>query len=589
MAENNGYRNGIKGALNHLLSRNVEWILAIPGSRLYRQFVQATRQVERTQAALLADIVQYGGDTVYGREHSFNTIRNYRDYRERVPVNDYEMLRPYVNRHAQGETGVLFPGKPLMYNRSSGTTALPKLIPVTPYDFERTIKNRGKLWLYSLMRQFPGIFRGKDLTVVSPAVDGYTPDGTPFGSLSGLVYQNIPEFMKHGHTIPYSVVTIPDYATRTYISLRCALACDVTMLLTVNPGTIINLVTRADQWKEELIRDIYDGGVRNDLNIEPEIRKQIESMFKPDPRRAAQLESLVQQKGALRPADYWPNLRLIHTWKNGNCALMLPKLKLWFHPNTPILDFGYLASETMATDLLDPATDGSILQVRSGFYEFTPFEEGDNPGRRFLLAHELDVGAHYYLYVTTFSGLYRYDMNDVVEVVGKFNEAPILKFLFKGKGITSIQGEKLSEKQFIQAVHQAAAAMDLQHEFFVGYADAEQQRYLLYIEFSKDYTESIKAKFANAVDRALMNVNVEYEAKRKSDRLRPLAVVTVGKNFFERYKVLRLAEGAHEGQFKWQNLTALQRVKQQLDQLVIDPALGSGTASAHIDRYQAVN
>ncbi|MFO1428679.1 MAG: GH3 auxin-responsive promoter family protein [Candidatus Competibacteraceae bacterium] len=589
MTGNNGYRNGIKGALNHLLSRNVEWILSIPGSRLYKQFIQATRQVERTQAALLADILQYGGDTVYGREHRFNTIRNYRDYREHVPVNDYEALRPYVNRHIQGETDVLFPGKPLMYNRSSGTTALPKLIPVTPYDFERTIKNRGKLWLYGLMRQFPGIFRGKDLTVVSPAVDGYTPDGTPFGSLSGLVYQNIPEFMKRVHTIPYSVVTIPDYETRTYISLRSAIACDVTMLLTVNPGTILNLVTRADQWKTDLIRDIHDGSVRNDLNIEPEIRAQIEMMFKPDHRRAAQLEKLAQQRGVLRPADYWPNLRLIHTWKNGNCALMLPKLKPWFHPDTPILDFGYLASEIMATDLVDPATDGSILQVRSGFYEFTRFEEGDNPERRFLLAHELDVGAQYYLYVTTFSGLYRYDMNDVVEVVGKFNETPILKFLFKGKGITSIQGEKLSEKQCIQAVHQAALATGLRHEFFVGYADAEQQRYLLYIEFSEDYTESLRTRFTDAVDRALMDINIEYEAKRKSDRLRPLTVVAVGKNFFERYKLLRLAEGAHEGQFKWQNLTALQRVKQQLDQLAIDHPPCYGIASAHIDRYEAVN
>jgi hypothetical protein len=94
-----------------------------------------------------------------------------------------------------------------MYNQSSGTTALPKLIPVTPYNFQRTIKDRGKLWLYGLMKQFPSLYSGKDLSVVSPAVEGHTADGTPFGSLSGLMYNNIPNFMKRVHTVPYSVST----------------------------------------------------------------------------------------------------------------------------------------------------------------------------------------------------------------------------------------------------------------------------------------------------------------------------------------------------------------------------------------------
>ncbi len=563
-------RNGVKGVVNRLLSRNVERVLAIPGSRLYKKFDRATKDVARTQAEVLAEITEYSQDTVYGREHRFKSIRSHSDYCDRVPVNDYEDLRPYVNRHAQGEEDVLFPGKPLMYNQSSGTTASPKLIPVSPYNFERTIKDRGKLWLYGLMQNFPGIFQGKDLGVVSPAVEGYTADGTPFGSLSGLVYQNIPEFMKLVHTIPYSVVTIDDYEAKVYTLLRCALASDVSVILTANPSTVLNLVSRADRWKEDLIRDIRDGTLRRDLDIEPSQRRGVEAVLASDVKRAADLERIASQSDRFKPAAYWPNLRLIHTWKNGNCALMIPKLKSWFHEATPIVDFGYIASEIMATDLVDPETDGSILQVRNGFYEFIRFEEADDPGRCFLLAHELAVGSRYYIYVTTFSGLYRYDMNDVVEVVGKFNTAPILRFLFKGKGITSIQGEKLSENQFIEAVHRAADEVAVRHDFFIGYADAQQQRYRLYIEFLEDYSDTILSRFAEAVDRALASVNVEYEAKRKSDRLRPVTIVQAGEKFFDRYKALRLAEGAQEGQFKWLNLCSIESTRRHLDRLAAD-------------------
>jgi uncharacterized protein YbjQ (UPF0145 family) len=244
---------------------------------------------------------------------------------------------------------------------------------------------------------------------------------------------------------------------------------------------------------------------------------------------------------------------------------MAPKLKTWFRDATPVLDFGYLASEVTATDLLDPATDGSLLQVCNSFYEFLPFDQGSSD--RFLLAHELEVGQRYYIYVTTFSGLYRYDMNDVLEVVGKFHETPILRFLFKGKGITSIQGEKLSESQLIEAVHRAAAATGMRHDFFMGYADAEQQRYQLYIELLDDHSETALTQFAEAVDQALIGVNVEYQAKRHSDRLQPVNVISSGKHFFDRYRALRLAEGAQEGQLKWLNLSSIPAMKTKLDQL----------------------
>lgn len=558
--------------MNKFLARHLETILSIAGSKMYRKFIKATKDVEGTQTAVLREITAYAEATQFGKKHNFNRVRRYEDYCERVPVLDYEDLRPYVNRHAKGEENILFPGKPLMYNRSSGTTTEPKLIPVTPYNFKRTIKDRGKLWLYGLSRHYPGIYQGKSLSVVSPAVEGHTEDGTPFGSLSGVMRENIPEFMKLTHAAPYSATLIEDYDAKVYTMLRLGLASDVTVILTGNPATVLNLVTKADAWKQDIIKDIHDGTLKPDLLLADSIRNEIQSDLRPMPKRAGELEGCAAQTGRLRPADYWPNLGLIHTWKNGNTRLVIPKLQDWFRPDTPILDFGYIASEIMATDLLDPKTDGSILQIQNGFYEFCPVEDREDTGAKFLLAHQLETGARYYIYVTTFSGLYRYDMNDVVEIVGHLGGAPIIRFLYKGKGITNIQGEKLSEEQFIEAVRRSSQDTGLEHDFFIGYAQPGSRQYRLYIEFLENPTPQRMTSFGQALDASLCAVNVEYAAKFESKRLNPIKVVQVEKDFFARYRQLRFEEGTHEGQIKWLHLSSTEADRQRIEKLIAAPA-----------------
>jgi hypothetical protein len=563
-------RTGLKGLLDRLLAANLERLLAIPGSKRYKQLEAASKDVEATQNAVLKEIVDFAKDTVFGKAHGFSDIRTHADYKERVPVMDYEAHRPYIERHQKGEADVLFPGRPLMYNCSSGTTSKPKLIPVTPYNFEHSIKGRSKLWLYGIMRHFPGIYDGKALGVVSPATEGTVEDGTPYGSISGLIRSNLPPFIAQTNTAPYSAMLISDFPSKTYTICRFGLACDVTIIITGNPATVINVARRADERKEDIIRDIRDGTLKADLDIDPEIRKELEGRLEPAPARAAELQRLAESGDRLRPADYWPNLKLIHTWTHGNTGLMVPKLKQWFREETPVLDFGYVSSEILSTDLILPENGGSVLAVQTGFYELSPFEDEDKPDKRFLMAHQLELGKRYYVYITTFSGLYRYDMNDVVEVLGFFNKAPVIKFLFKGKGITNMQGEKLSEAQFIEAVGMAAEKTGMKHDFYLGFADVDESRYKLYIELLESTSFEEQKQFAKAVDEALREVNMEYDAKYKSDRIRPLEVIDMGRDFFTRYRTLRLQEGAYEGQIKWLQLSSMPATKRRLEQLLKD-------------------
>ncbi len=558
---------GLRGAVDQLLARNLERILPIPGRKLYRAFEAATHDAAGTQQAVMREILDYAADTVFGREHGFADIQTYEDFVQAIPVRDYEGHRPYVDRHANGEEGVLFPGKPLMFNRSSGTTAEPKLIPVSHHALERTIKDRGKLWLYGLLRNFPGIYAGKDLTMVSPAVEGHTPDGTPYGSLSGLVFRNIPGFMKLVHSVPEDVILVKHYPSKLYTLLRFALGSDVSSIFTGNPATVVNLAEKADEWKERLIKDIRDGTLDAELDLDPAIRAQCEALLLPDPQRAAELERHAATHGELRPVDYWPRLKLIHCWKNGNCRLVLPQLEAWFGTEIPVLDFGYVASEITATDIILPHNDGSVLQVCNAFYEFTREAEGDAKDRRFLQVHELEAGGRYFIYVTTFSGLYRYDMNDVVEVLEHFNQTPVLRFLYKGKGITSMQGEKLSEAQLIEAMRRATQATGVEHGFFVGRPDPKASRYDLYVELVDVVDPAERRRFGQAVDEALTEVNVEYESKRGSDRLAPLRVVPLVPRAFDRYRELRLAEGALAGQLKWLHLSNTEATRRRMEQL----------------------
>jgi hypothetical protein len=373
--------------------------------------------------------------------------------------------------------------------------------------------------------------------------------------------------MRAVHAVPDVVLTIKDYTAKIYTVVRFGLPSNVSCVITGNPATVVNLASSIDRWKEDLIRDVRDGTLRQDLDLPAEVRRECEALLEPAPERAAELERLAERHDQLRTCHYWPNLKLVHCWTNGNCRLVIPRLRPWLGDDTPILDFGYIASEVNATDLIHAPTQGSVLQVKNILFEFTPFEEGDEP-RTYLQCHELEIGRKYFIYVSTFGGLYRYDMNDVVEVADLLNETPIVRFLFKGKGVTSLQGEKLSEAQFIEAIKLAAKATGVTHEFFVGIADAEESRYVLYIEFCDEPTKSTLDAFSREMDRALCAINIEYESKLSSNRLKPIKVIQLGQKAFEMYRMLRLAEGALEGQLKWLNLCCTPTERDRMQKLV---------------------
>ena len=554
-----------------------------------------SRKPRHTAEKTLRDILTISRDTVYGKEHHFDRILSatsaedlFRLYRLYVPVNDsFETLRPYVERHKHGEENVLFPGKPDMYATTSGTTSEPKWIPMTHKYLKDVYGKMSHIWTWNFVKHRSRIFGGRIFTTVGKECEGYAPDGTLFGSVSGVLVRDIPQIIKKHYTAPASVMAIPDYGTRNYVLMRLALQYrDVTLWATANPSTILELLRALNENTEQMINDIEKGTISEDVDIPYEIRSELDAYIAPYPERAAELRQILAEKGHLYPKDFWPWLQYLSTWKCGNTKIYMDKYMDQFNwDKTFYQELGYIATECRFGFPLDD-TNESVLFPQFHYYEFVEESELDSPHKHFLQIDELELGKRYCAYVTTYSGLFRYNMNDLVEVGGFYKNTPTVHMISKVNGIVSMTGEKLYEPQFMDAVHQAEEETGIKTKFFVGFAEVEESKYHFYYEFQDEKINQEQAEaFTKVVDEKLQHINVEYESKRQSFRLHAPETHILLSNAYARFKAACLKDGFRDGQFKFNLLmqdekrrskfNLIQRMEsrfEQISQNIIDRA-----------------
>ena len=536
-----------------------------------------SRHPKHAAERTLRDILTISRDTVYGKEHHFDRILSatnaddlFRLYRQYVPVNDsFETLRPYVERHKNGETNILFPGKPDMYATTSGTTSEPKWIPMTHKYLKDVYGKMTHVWIWNFICHRSRIFGGHLFTTVGKELEGYAPDGTVFGAVSGVLVRDVPKIIKKHYTAPAAVMSIDDYAARNYTLMRLALQHrDLTLWATANPSTILELLRTLDENKEEMIEDIEKGTLSWNFDISDYIRAELEAYMSPQPLRAAELRRLLQEHGKLMPKHFWPWLQLLSTWKCGNTKIYMEKYMDQFDwSKTFYQELGYIATECRFGFSLDD-TNESVLFPHFHYYEFVEESELDKPHKHYLQIHELERGKRYCAYVTTYSGLFRYNMNDLVEVGGQFYETPTVHMVSKINGIVSMTGEKLYEPQFIDAVHKAEELMGVKTKFFVGFADISESKYHFYYEFVDEKIDQETAdEFTKVVDRKLQEINNEYESKRASFRLKAPQAHILLSNAYARFKAACLRDGFRDGQFKFNLLMQDDKRRRKFDQI----------------------
>lgn len=520
-----------------------------------------SRHPRQAAERTLRDILAISRDTVYGREHHFDIILSasnaedlFRLYRQYVPVNDsFETLRPYVERHKNGEENVLFPGKPDMYATTSGTTSEPKWVPMTHKYLKDVYGKMSHIWTWNFVKHRDRIFGGHIFPIVGKEVEGYAPDGTLYGSVSGVLVRDIPAIIKKHYTAPACVMSIADYGARNYTLMRMAMQHrDVTLWATANPSTILELMRTVDENAEELIEDIKCGTLSANFEISDNIREELYPYIQANPERAEELSRILREKGRLLPKDFWPWLQYLSTWKCGNTKIYMEKYMDDFDwDKTYYQELGYIATECRFGFALDESNE-SVLFPQFHYYEFVAEDELDSPNKHFLQIDELEQGKRYCAYVTTYSGLFRYNMNDLVEVGGKYYNTPTVHMVSKVNGIVSMTGEKLYEPQFIEAVHETEKETGIKTKFFVGFAEVQDSRYHFYYEFeNENITQEQADEFTKIVDKKLCEMNIEYEAKRASFRLHEPQAHILLNNAYARFKAACLRDGFRDGQFKF--------------------------------------
>lgn len=530
--------------------------VAFVNGRRWAGWHDLTTRPRETQNRLLLDTIRRNRSTCFGRDHRFDTIHSLGDYRKQVQIGDYERLRPYIERAKNGEANALTEEPVLMFTLTSGSTGEPKLIPIT-----ETARNNHRvltrLWYYRAFVDHPRCFSGKLLGIVSPAIEGKTPGGIPFGAASGLIYKCSPRWLQNSFVAPYEVSQIKDFEAKYYVIMRLALEHEISFFGTPNPSTILKLVESADRFKHEIIKDIRDGTIAGRWSLSTEIRDQLVSGLSKNATRARQLESFATQNGKLGPREYWPHVQLIGCWKGGTVGIRLKEFGRWFAEGTPVRDLGYMASEAQITLPVSDVGSAGILAIDANFYEFIPEGEISSANPTTLTCAELDEGETYYLILTTPGGLYRYDINDVVRVTGFYNQTPLIEFVRKGRDVTSITGEKLHANQVIQAMEHAQSAAGLALQHYRAFADLEKSRYAFLVEFDgATLPKEALSCLLNELDSRLHQLNVEYAQKRESLRLGAPVLWVMKPGWFERKASSTLQRATGDVQFKAQLLSA---------------------------------
>ena len=513
---------------------------------LWNPLLRKTNHPQQIQSEVLKQILLNSKDTVFGKTHGFANMNAYQDFCAAVPVQSYEDLRPYIEKQEEEKTPYLYAEQPGMYAQTSGTTGKPKYIAILESSISQYRKSQ-HIFAYAQYAGLPGVYSGKILAIVSPAVEGYLESGTAYGSMSGLIYKSMPRFVRSKYVIPPELFEVEDYEIKYYLITAFALAeKNITLMGTANPSTILKIANVLEYQSASLIRDIRRGSFENLKTLSDDVRQCINHTFTKNASRAIELEQILYEKKRLGLSDIWPNLRAVSTWTGGSCAVLISSLKTQLPKTTRIVELGYLSTEFRGNITIDILNNKAIPTLDTNFFEFVEKEDWESEKPDFLTLEQIEIGKQYFVLVTTPNGLYRYDINDIIEVTGKHNRTPTFTFVQKGKGVTNITGEKLYETQLVQALEAARQKHLLDIDFFIMLADPEKLQYKLYVEH-----EPIDATILlGTLEHHLSDLNIEYETKRKSGRLKPLCLKFLRSGAAEAYKRHSIETGQREGQFK---------------------------------------
>ncbi|WP_072622632.1 GH3 auxin-responsive promoter family protein [Spirulina major] len=521
------------------------------------RFIQQTQRTAAIQTEFLAQLLQVNRNTVLGQALGLGTVQTLSDFRQQVPVTQYSTYEPYVERMFQGEQNVMTPDPAIYFSITSGSTGNRKMLPITKRSRQAVSRaNQVAMGFAAWVAQRDRRPLGKMLFNNSARPFGYSPQGIAYGPISvgdinllGPIYQQV-----FAH--PVDVLRIEDGETRNYLALLFALRDrNLGLLSATFPLYALTFCQAIEHHAPSLIHDLKTGTLPDWLQLDSALKRRLTRQWRSDPHRAAELAQIFHHTGHLYPKDAWPKLSFMITARGGTSDFYFERFPEYFG-DLPIFGGTYSSAEAVYGMHRDFGTDGAILAVNSGFYEFIPESEWEATEPQTVLPHEVNVGDRYRILVTALNGLYRYDIGDVVEIEGFYHDAPMLIFRHRRGGLLSATTEKTTEYHLVATFNQLQTEFNLTLTYFcVTLSDDIPPHYRVNIELAPGQVLNNPDRFIHRFDQILASVHASYAYRRPSPIPDPrLRILAPGS--FNELRRRSLARGVLESQLKLPHLTS---------------------------------
>jgi len=495
------------------------------------------RSLKNTQLLILKEILENSSNTEFGNKYNFNNINSISEFQNNVPISQYADMRPWVDKIADGKKNVLTNEEVIMFEETSGSAAATKLIPYTP-KLQEAFNRALHPWLIDLYLHYPQLWGGPSYWVITPKSNmcKKTSGGIPIGFATDSEYfghwgKNVIDLLM---AVPSCVANIEDIKAWKYATILSLLRQkNLKMISLWNPTFLSVLMSEIIEFSEDLRSDLCTGNCKYSPNIK---ELQGQSMT----RRARVFSEGVNQ---IKLGNFdifcklmWPNLCLISTWTENEARIGALQLANDF-PQALLQTKGILSTEG-AVSIPIVNSKAPVLAARSAFFEFI---EAKDPHKKIILAHQLQVGKKYSVIMTTFGGLFRYPLNDIVKVECFWNKLPCFSFIGKESRIVDLCGEKLNEdhvKSIITILFNTTSGV-----FMAPERSSTQilPGYNLFISAEKININQVILR--DIIERELKK-NFHYNWCLENGQLRSLRVVVVQCTMseFEIYRLDRLQE-----------------------------------------------
>lgn len=471
----------------------------------------------RTQQKVFDNLIINARDTAFGRDHEFNKIKTYSDFKKSVPVRDYEEISAYVLRVKNGEENVLWPGKPIYLCKTSGTTSGAKYIPITKQSMPNHIHAaRNALLSYIDGNNDAGFVDGKMMFLQgSPEME--SENGIPIGRLSGIVANHVPKYLQKNRMPSYTVNCIDDWETK--------------------------------------VDAIVDETINENMTLISGIPAWVQMYF----------EKLQVKSGGKLIKDIFPNFSLF-VYGGVSYEPYRKRFEELIGKTIPSVEL-YPASEGFISFQDSQEEAGMLLVLNKGiFYEFIKADDFFKDDRDRISLKDIELGVNYAIILNTNAGLWAYSLGDTIKFVSK---APY-RIIVTGriKHFTSAFGEHVIAEEVEFALQEGLKGFDAQIVEFtvapqVNPKKGELPHHEWFIEFSKK-PDDMKA-FISKMDLLLQQKNPYYADLIKGNILQALKVSPIKEGGFISFMKLR---GKLGGQNKIPRLSNDRKMADELFQFI---------------------